>query len=127
MKLFERLGALIGASPPYLVLVYLAVPLILIEPMKVYALVLFATGHLISGAVLLLIAQVLSLLICERIYHAGHGPLMRIGWFRLLMGWIIALRDKALARVKSSPAWHWAAGIGSGIRTWFRSLMASLR
>lgn len=127
LRLFERLGQLIGRSPPYAVLVLLAVPFVIIEPAKVYALYLFATGHLVSGVVLLVVAQILSLLICERIYHAGHGPLMRIGWFRTLMTWIVALRDKALGLIRSTAAWRATTRMVRGVREWFRGVIASFR
>jgi len=127
LQLFARLGALIGCSPPYAVLVLLAVPFVIIEPAKVYALYLFATGHLVSGVVLLVIAQVLSLLICERIYHAGHAPLMRIGWFRRLMGWLVALRDKALGLIRSTAAWRASVGMFRSVKAWFRGLLAAFR
>jgi hypothetical protein len=127
LRVFERLGTLIGRSPPYAVLLLLAVPFVIIEPAKVYALYLFATGHLLSGVVLLIVAQILSLLICERIYHAGHAPLMRIGWFRMLMGWIIALRDKALGLIRATSAWRAAVRMIRSVRSWFRGLLASFR
>lgn len=127
LKLFERLGALIGSSPPYLALLLLAVPFAIIEPAKVYALYLFATGHILLGPVLLLVAQVLSLLICERIYHAAHAPLMRIGWFKRLMVWLVALRDKAFGWIKSSAVWIGARRVATSVRAWFRGLLNSVR
>ena len=127
LKLFERLGALIGSSPPYLALLLLAVPFAIIEPAKVYALFLFASGHILLGPALLVVAQVLSLLICERIYHAGYAPLMRIVWFRRLMAWLVTLRDKALGWIRSSAAWQWSRGVAVRIRAWFRGLLALVR
>lgn len=120
LRLFERLGALIGGLPPYLVLVLLAVPFVLIEPAKVYALLLIATGHVITGAVTMLVAQVLSLLILERIFHAGYQPLMRIGWFKAVMDWIIALRDKALNLIHQAAAWRFAVRQARRVKAWAR-------
>lgn len=124
LRLFQRLGILIASLPPYLVLLLLAVPFVVIEPAKVYALYLGATGHVIEGVVLLLVAQVVSLLTCERIYHVGHAKLMQIGWFKRLMDWIFALRDKALAWAKSTALWRWAASLAKGVRAWVRQLFA---
>jgi len=44
LRLFEAIGALIGRAPPYGVLVMLAVPFALIEPLKIVALYWIATG-----------------------------------------------------------------------------------
>ncbi len=123
LQLFQRLGALIQRLPPYAVLVLLAVPFVVIEPVKVVALYWIATGQVILGIVALGLAQVVSLLTCERIYHVGHEPLMRIGWFKALMGWLFGLRDKALALVRATAGWRWAVGVARGIREWFRRVL----
>jgi hypothetical protein len=120
LGIFERIGVLIGQLPPYLVLLLLGVPFVLIEPLKVYALLLIATGQLVTGVMLMLLAQVLSLLILERIYHAGHAPLMRIAWFRAVMGWVIALRDKALGLIRATSAWRFAMRQARRVKAWAR-------
>src|SRR5690242_12170274 len=49
LRLFERIGLIIAGSPPYAVLVMLAVPFVLIEPVKVFALFWTASGHIVQG------------------------------------------------------------------------------
>lgn len=127
LRVFQRLGELIGRLPSYAVLVLLAVPFVIIEPAKVFALWWGATGHVIQGIFLLLIAQVLSLLICERIFHAGYAPLMRIGWLKRLLGWLFGLRDRALAWARSTALWQAAAAWVRSVRDWLRGLIAALR
>jgi len=124
LRLFQRLGALIARLPPYVALVLLAVPFVIIEPAKVGALWVMATGHVIEGVVLLLIAQVLSLLICERIFHAAYEPLMRIGWFASVLGWLFGIRDRALALARGTAVWKAAVAIGRGVRDWVRGVLA---
>ena len=127
LRLFQRLGALIGRLPPYVALVLLAVPFVVIEPAKLFAVYWGATGHVVQGTILLLIAQVLSLLICERIFHAAYEPLMRIGWLKALLGWLFGLRDRAIGWARSTAAWQAAAGWVRGAREWLRGVLASLR
>ena len=127
LKLFEAIGGLIGRSPPYLVLVMLAVPFVVLEPLKVFALYWFALGHLIQGGILLIVAHGLSILTLDRIYHAGKGQLDKIGWFARLMGWVVGLRDWAFGWVKQTTAWQAAARMGSDVRNWFRNLVRSVR
>lgn len=127
LELFQRLGTLIARSPPYVVLVLLAVPFVIIEPAKVFAVYWTATGHVVAGPVLLGVAQIVSLLTCERIYHVGHGQLMQIGWFRGLMVWLFGLRDRALAWARSTTFWQSAAAMIGAVRAWFRGFIASLR
>lgn len=125
LQLFQRLGALIQRLPPYVVLALLAVPFIIIEPAKVVALYWIATGQVVLGVVALGLAQVISLLTCERIFHVGHEPLMRIGWFKALMGWLFGLRDKALDWVRATQVWRWATRVGRDVRDWFKRIIGS--
>lgn len=124
LALFERLGRLIASSPPYAVLVMLATPFLLIEPAKVYALYLLATAHWLSGAGTMLAAQVLSLMICERIFHAGRGQLMKIGWFWASVRWLVGLRDAAFGWVSAMPLWQGAMAQVRRVRNWFRRLFS---
>lgn len=108
LPLFAAAGAAIGRLPPYAVLALFAVPFVVIEPLKAVALYVIGIGHVWSGLALLVGAELLSLLVVERIYHAGHDPLMRIGWFRRLVEWIAALRDLALGWLHASRIWRFA-------------------
>jgi hypothetical protein len=127
LRLFEAIGSLIGKLPPYLVLLILAVPFVVLEPLKVFALYWFALGHLIQGGILLIVAHGLSILTLERLYQAGKPQLMKIGWFARIMGWLGALRDAALAFAKSTAVWKWSAETASAVRAWFRSIIQSAR
>ena len=127
LQLFQALGRWIAGSPPYVVLVVLAVPFLIIEPVKVLAVYWTATGHVIAGGGLLIVAHTVSILTCERIYHVGHAPLMRIVWFARLMTWVIGLRDKALGWAKSTAAWRMASQMARSVREWFRGFVQSLR
>ena len=124
---FTTTGRIIQTLPPYMVLVILAVPFVVLEPLKVFALYWFALGHLIQGGVLLVVAHGLSILTLERLYHAGKPQLMKIGWFALLMEWLGGLRDAALRIARSTGAWQWAARVVNDVRAWFRGLVRSAR
>lgn len=127
LRPFQRLGEWLGRLPPYAALVALGVPFVIIEPAKVVALWWVGTGHVISGTIALLLAHALSLLVVERIFHAVYRPLMRIGWFARLLGWLFAIRDRAIAMVKSTAAWRAASMWARGLREWFRGVLASRR
>lgn len=127
LRLFEAIGALILKLPPYVVLLILAVPFVVLEPLKVFALYWFALGHLIQGGVLLVVAHTLSILTLERLYQAGKPQLMKIGWFARVMGWLGALRDRALAIARATAAWQWSARVATDVRAWFRGLVRSGR
>jgi hypothetical protein len=125
LRIFEAIGALIARSPPYLVLLMLAIPFVALEPLKIFALYWTAIGHIVQGTALLVFAHVLSIFTLDRIYHTGKVQLMQIGWFARLMGWIVGLRNWAFGWVKSTPAWQAAARMVIGVRNWFRTLFTS--
>jgi hypothetical protein len=126
-RIFETIGELIGRAPPYLVLVLLIVPFVMIEPLKLFALYWIAVGHIYQGTVLLVFSHVLSIFTLDRIYHTGKHQLAKIGWFARLMGWLVGLRDWAFGWVKHTAAWKAAAQLASGARDWLRTLVRSAR
>lgn len=127
LRLFQRIGELLGRLPPYVALVALGVPFVIIEPAKLWAIWWAAQGHLVQGTIMLVVAQVLSLLICERIFHAAYQPLMRIGWLRALLGWLFGLRDRAIALARSTVAWKQAVRLARAVVLWWRKAIAGLR
>jgi len=125
--LFRLIGGWIGRQPPYMVLVLLAVPFCVIEPAKYLALYWLATGHLVTGGIALVLSHGLSLLVCERIFHAGYEPLMRIGWFNRLLTWLLGLRDRALAWARASAAWQTARDAWHTVRAWWAEVLRRRR
>jgi hypothetical protein len=119
LRLFQIIGTWIGRQHPYVVLILLGVPFVAIEPAKYLAVIWGVLGHPVEGTIALIVAEVLSLLICDRIFHAGHERLMRIAWFRRMMEWLIGLRDRALAWTRSTAAWRWSREIWARVRQLF--------
>ena len=126
-RIFETIGGVISRSPPYLVLLMLAVPFVVLEPLKVFALYWIAVGHIIQGTILVIFAHVLSLFTLDRIYHTGKSQLAKIGWFARLMGWLVGLRDWAFGWVRATPAWQAAAKMVRAARDWVRNLVGAAR
>jgi hypothetical protein len=91
--------------PPYGALIALAVPFAIAEPAKIYAVILIGTGHVAVGLAALILAYALSILIMERIYHAGRAKLMTIGWFARILNWLIAFRETIFAWAKATEVW----------------------
>ncbi|MGV3491129.1 MAG: hypothetical protein ACO1OG_07375 [Devosia sp.] len=120
LKLFQWIGEALGRLPPYVALVTPGVPFLIIEPAKVVALWWMAAGHVITGTIGLLVAEALSVLVCDRIFHAAYAPLMRIGWFAASLNWLIGLRDAAVAWVKATSAWQSGVRLVQRVRAWWQ-------
>lgn len=80
MTVFRRIEAHIASQARVVILLLLAVPFAIAEPMKVAGLVVMAHGHVASGLTMVILAHLATFLIVERIYHAGRDKLLTYAW-----------------------------------------------
>lgn len=122
LRLVARLEAAIGRLPPYGALVALAVPFAIVEPLKLLGLLFLARGALAAGIVTTAVGHLAGFLLVERVYHAGREKLLTIPWFARIMGWIKAIRQVVIGRIKASAIWRRAAALAlvlrEGARGW---------
>ena len=111
LQIVQRLERGINALPPYVILVLMAVPFILAEFAKVFALFWMSEGHLRSGGIILISAYVVSIFGCERILHAGKPKLMTIPWFAACYNWVMAFRDHIFAWFRRTAMWKTAVDV----------------
>ena len=116
----RRLERAIASLNPYVILVLLVVPFGFAEFAKVYGLILTADGHYRIGMTMFLGAYVVSILVCERIFHAGKAPLMTIGWFKVLYDWLMAIRDRVLAWLRETRIWRASVKLKQSLRSGWR-------
>ncbi len=114
---------IVAALPPYAILVLLTVPLAFAEPAKIYALYLMTEGRFATGLVTISMAYLVSLLVVERIYHAGRVKLATIPWFAKLMDWLTSIRDRLLAWARAMRIWAFSVKLKRNAR----ALAAKLR
>jgi hypothetical protein len=77
-------------------LVLLAIPVSLVEPLKLVAVAIAGAGHWITGTIMIICAYAASLLLVERLFRIVKPKLMTLGWFARLWNWFVALRSRAL-------------------------------
>ena len=97
---FERIHRWVLSLRPYPTLLLFILPLIILEPVKPAAAYLVGTGHVVLGATVLAIGEILKLVLVERLFSVS--------------------RDKLL----SIPAFAWGYGKYSALREWLASLEA---
>ncbi len=120
LRLFEAIGAGIGKLPPYVALLVFAVPFIIIEPIKAFALYWFGVGHFIQGGVLYVLAHIAQYRHCRtHRYHAAREPLLRIGWFARLMKWLVEVRRIGVEWAKATAVWQSASRLALSVRAAF--------
>jgi hypothetical protein len=82
---------------PYLSLLLLAVPVLLVEPFKVIAVFVAGKGHWLTATGIIIAAYAASLLVVERLFRAVKPKLLMLGWFSKLWALYTTLRDKLFA------------------------------
>ncbi len=109
LRLFTRFAAWLDGLAPYPTLILFLVPFAVLEPFKIGALVLLAQGKLVIGGTMLATSHLLSIVLVERLFHATRDKLLTIAWFATIYGWVSALYDWSLGRLKATAAWRIAA------------------
>jgi hypothetical protein len=79
---------------PYQSLALLLVPVTLVEPLKLVALVVAGEGHWLTGTAMIVGAYAVSLLFVERLFRVVKPKLMTLSWFAKLWTQWMALRNK---------------------------------
>ena len=77
-------------------MVLLAVPVSLVEPLKLAAVAIAGEGHWITGTVTIIFAYAVSLLVIERLFKIVKPKLLTLPWFARLWSWIVNIRSRAL-------------------------------
>jgi hypothetical protein len=79
---------------PYQSLALLAIPVSVVEPLKLVALAVVGEGHWITGTAMIIVAYAASLLLVERLFALVKPKLLTLGWFARLWSLVLAVRCK---------------------------------
>lgn len=92
---------------PYYCLLLLAIPVAIVEPLKMAGFVVVGTGHWIDGAVILALAYILSFSLVTRLFRIVQPRLLALPWFRDGRAWILKLchtiSDDVVEKYRASP------------------------
>jgi hypothetical protein len=118
LKLFRWIERWIESLGPYSTLAVFLIPLVLLEPVKPVSAYLIASGHFMSGSLALVLAEVLKILIVERVFHVGRPKLMTIkafAWtYDFVAGWLTWLQ--------ALPPWQLVSRRFRDLVRWMRKL-----
>ena len=98
----RRLQGWIKSLPPYACLVLLAVPIVILEPVKFLAAYLAAMGHVTTAAVAFCVGELLKLVLIEQLFDLTHDRLMQIPAFAWTYGQYRCAREW----ITRSEAWR---------------------
>jgi hypothetical protein len=88
----KRLRGWIEGLGPHQSLALLAVPICLIEPLKLVAIAVAGEGHWITGTIAVTAAYAGSLLLVERLFIIVKPKLLKLRWFAKMWTRIIVCR-----------------------------------
>lgn len=94
-----------GLSPAWAAVVFLA-PSALILPIKLFAVKMIATGHILSGGGVILGAKITATALFARVYVLTNPALMRVRWFVRLHATVLRWRVWVHAQIESRPMWR---------------------
>ena len=121
LRFFHAVGRWIRSLNRYATLAIFLIPLVILEPVKPLSAYLIATGHFMSGVVVLICGEVLKITIVERIFHIARPQLMTIkafAWaYDFIVGWLMWLR--------ALPPWQMIKRRFAEFRYWMRRLKRS--
>ena len=102
LPLFGRIGRWVAGLAPYPSLILVLVPLALLEPAKLVGAWLVATGRPTAGVSVIVGAELVKIILVERLFHVAKPKLLTIGWFAWgyvrVMAWLAWLKETAPAR-----------------------------
>jgi hypothetical protein len=101
MQLGAAIRRRIEQLGPWPSLVLLAVPVCIVEPLKLVGLAVAGEGHWIGGAAVAIAAYAASLLLVERLFHIVKPKLLALPWFAKFWCFVTAMRDRV---------WRWWTG-----------------
>jgi hypothetical protein len=123
LRFFHTVRRWIESLSPYATLAIFLIPVVILEPVKPLSAYLIATGHFVTGIVLLICGELLKITIVERIFHIARPQLMTItafAWtYNFVVGWLMWLQ--------ALPPWQEIKRRFADFRYWIRKLKRSGR
>ncbi len=117
-----RVRAWIKSLPPYPCLALFSVPVILLEPVKMIAAYMAATGQFIWAAATFVVGELLKLVLVERLFALTKNKLMTIPAF----AWAYGHYARAKAWLKQTEAWKAIRALSRSIRERIQGFWAGL-
>jgi hypothetical protein len=96
MQALHSISRFLKRLTPYQSLLVLAVPLAIIEPLKLIAVIVAGDGHFFAGVLVMICAYACSLFVTERLFTIVKPKLLTLLWFATIWNWYLTIRAKVL-------------------------------
>jgi hypothetical protein len=119
---FERW---LAGTRPGVAMAAMVLPMLLILPVKIAALFLFAHGQIIQGLILVIAAKLFATLLVSRMFAVTRPQLMTFAWFATLYTTITRWLAWAHERIRATPLYQQAVKLKAAARArWAKWRMA---
>ena len=115
----------IALLPPWAALLVFGVPVLVLLPVKLAAVYLFAHGKRTLGLIVLLGAKLIGTAVLARLFQLTEPALMQLAWFaRWYPRWKV-WKDQLIAQVRQSAPWRMGHQVKSRAKVWWASIRTS--
>ncbi|MEW6037567.1 MAG: hypothetical protein AB1648_04875 [Pseudomonadota bacterium] len=119
----ERFDAWLSQVSPTQALIAFAIPLAVVAPLNVGAVLLMVHGAMTAGILLEIAAKLLGTLLVARVFRLARPALMSFGWFARLYDGIMRALRWAHALVQESQIYRGALACKESIKRSVRDLV----
>ncbi|MGP1630503.1 MAG: hypothetical protein ACTS5V_11235 [Giesbergeria sp.] len=103
--------AWVRTLPPWAALCAFGAPTLALLPVKLLALWAIGNGHVVAGALVVVVAKIVGTAVVARLFTLTQPALMRLGWFAHLYARWAHWKHQLLARMRASAAWRIARAL----------------
>lgn len=116
----------IAALPPWAALTAFVLPALLLFPVKLLALLAMAHGHAVLGLSVILLAKIGGAAAVARLYALTKPSLLAIAWFARWHDAFLRTKDRWIALLRASRAYHDVRAALTSVRRQLRALLRCL-
>lgn len=123
----EQIEAFLENSKPWVALISITIPVLLVTPLNLYALLLLTEGRVVQGIALEAFAKIIGTLMISRVFLLTKPQLLTIPVFNYLYTKITAAIDWAHKKIKATGVYQTAMLIKADIKESLSRFKAKLK
>jgi hypothetical protein len=120
------LEAYVRRLPPYPALCVFGLPVLLLLPVKLLALMAIARGFPVSGIAAFVLAKLAGAVVVTRLYTLTLPSLLSLAWFARWHNRFVIVKDRWIGRLRASHVYRRAGLLASRVRRRARRLLRRL-
>ena len=122
-----RLEQRVRQLPPWAAVLAFGGPVLLLVPVKLYAMFLFSHGHAVLGLSIIVAAKIVGTALAARLFQLTEPALMRLPWFARVYGLWKIWKDRLLAQYRQSAVARALKNLSARIRAGTARLLKRLK